>query len=79
MSLTIAERRKLRRVERALTCADPLLAGRYAIFTRLNRHENMPRIERLLRIGPIRLILYQQMNRVNRGRRARPCWCPRHS
>ena len=56
MSLSIGERRKLRKVERALVRADPLLAGRYAIFTRLNRHEKMPRSERL-RIGTMRFSL----------------------
>jgi hypothetical protein len=47
MSLPADERRKLRRMERAETRADPGLAARFYIFGQLSRHDDMPRNERL--------------------------------
>lgn len=47
MSLTIGERRKLRKIERALARTDPPLVARYAIFARIIRREDMPSTERL--------------------------------
>jgi Protein of unknown function (DUF3040) len=51
MSLPGYERRKLRRIERSAAKADPGLAARFSIFNRLNRYEDMPRTERLKRLG----------------------------
>jgi hypothetical protein len=53
MSLPIGERRKLRRMERAIASTDPRLEGLYAMFTRLNGLDKMPRRERI-RAGVIR-------------------------
>jgi len=47
MSLTIGERRKLRRIERDIASADPRLAALYTMFGRLSRPEAMPRLERV--------------------------------
>ena len=40
-------RRALRAVERDLSAADPHLAGMFLTFTRVNRGEGLPRIERV--------------------------------
>jgi hypothetical protein len=47
VSLPAGERRKLRAIERAQVTADADLAARFAIFTQLTWHEEMPRTERL--------------------------------
>jgi hypothetical protein len=47
MSLPIGERRKLRRIERGISGADPRLAALYSMFGRLSRPEAMPRMERV--------------------------------
>jgi len=47
MSLPVRQRRVLERIESALRGSDPRLAGLYAIFAKLNRDEEMPRIEQL--------------------------------
>jgi hypothetical protein len=47
MGLPIGERRKLRRMERALVRTDPRLEALYSMFTRLGTRESMPRLERV--------------------------------
>ena len=47
MGLPARQRRMLERIESALRGSDPKLAALYAIFARLNRDEEMPRIEQL--------------------------------
>jgi hypothetical protein len=47
MGLPARQRRTLGRIEIALRGSDPRLAALYAIFARLNRDEEMPRIEQL--------------------------------
>ena len=55
MSLPTRQQRKLDRIERKLIASDPVLHSWFAIFTRLTRDEDMPRIEevraRLARFG----------------------------
>ncbi len=47
MGLPVRQRRVLERIESTLRRSDPKLAARYAIFARLNRDEEMPRVEQL--------------------------------
>jgi hypothetical protein len=47
MSLPVGERWKLRRMERAMTSAEPRLAARFSMFNQLNGQEDMPRTERV--------------------------------
>ena len=47
MGLPARQRRVLERIESALRGSDPKLTALYAIFARLNRDEEMPRIEQL--------------------------------
>lgn len=47
MGLPVRQRRELVRIESTLNGSDPKLAALYAIFARLNREEEMPRIEQL--------------------------------
>jgi hypothetical protein len=47
MGLPARQRRMLGRIESALRGSDPRLAALYTIFARLNRDEDMPRIEQL--------------------------------
>jgi len=47
MGLPVRQRRVLERIETGLKGSDPKLAALYAIFVRLNRDEEMPRIEQL--------------------------------
>jgi hypothetical protein len=47
MGLPVRQRRVLERIENALRGSDPKLAALYAIFARLNRDEEMPRIEQM--------------------------------
>ena len=47
MGLPVRQRRVLEQIESTLTGSDPKLAARYAIFARLNRDEDMPRVEQL--------------------------------
>ena len=55
MSLPTRQQRSLDRIERKLIASDPVLHSWFAIFTRLTRDEEMPRIEevraRLARFG----------------------------
>jgi hypothetical protein len=48
MSLPACQERILSRMETALNACEPRLASRFAIFTRLTRGEELPRIEQLL-------------------------------
>ena len=48
MGLPVRQRRVLERIESTLRGSDPKLAALYAIFGRLNRDEEMPRMEQLL-------------------------------
>jgi len=47
MGLPVRQRRVLERIELRLQRSDPKLASLYAIFARLNRDEEMPRIEQV--------------------------------
>jgi hypothetical protein len=47
MGLPASQRRILERIENALRGSDPRLAALFSIFTRLNRDEEMPRIEQV--------------------------------
>jgi hypothetical protein len=47
VSLPVGERLKLRAIERAEARADPSLAARFSLFSRLTRQEGMPHTERL--------------------------------
>jgi hypothetical protein len=47
MGLPVRQRRVLERIESALRGSDPKLAALYAIFARLTRDEEMPRVEQL--------------------------------
>ncbi|HEX3925803.1 MAG TPA: hypothetical protein VHY31_26235 [Streptosporangiaceae bacterium] len=47
MGLPASQRRILERIETALRGSDPRLAALFSIFTRLNRDEEMPRIEQV--------------------------------
>ena len=45
MGLPVSQRRILERIENGLRGSDPRLAALFALFTRLNRDEAMPRME----------------------------------
>jgi hypothetical protein len=47
MGLPVRQRRVLEQIESTLKGSDPKLAALYAIFARLNRDEEMPKIEQL--------------------------------
>ncbi len=47
MGLPASQRRILERIENALLGSDPRLAALFSIFTRLNRDEEMPRVEQV--------------------------------
>ncbi len=47
MSLSMGERRRLRRIERSLAGSDSRLASLYSIFNRLSRADAMPAVEQL--------------------------------
>jgi hypothetical protein len=47
MGLPVRQRRVLERIDGALRGSDPRLAALYAIFARLTRDEEMPRVEQL--------------------------------
>jgi hypothetical protein len=47
MSLPACERRALDRIEKTLHAGDPRLRSLFMIFTRLTRHEAMPRTEQV--------------------------------
>jgi hypothetical protein len=45
MGLPASQRRRLQGIESMLLCSDPRLAALFSLFTRLNRGEEMPRLE----------------------------------
>jgi hypothetical protein len=47
MGLPVKQRRILEAIEHSLWRSDPRLTALFAVFTRLNRHEEMPRIEEI--------------------------------
>ena len=47
MGLPMRERRKLRKIERAIARTEPRLTAKFSMFTCLNRVEAMPRLERV--------------------------------
>jgi len=47
MALPASQRRILERIENALLGSDPRLAALFSIFSRLNRDEEMPRVEQI--------------------------------
>lgn len=55
MTLPVSQQRVLDRIDRMLRDSDPRLAALFAVFTRLTRDEEIPRIEeiraRLTRVG----------------------------
>ncbi len=55
MGLPARQRRVLERIESTLRGSDPKLASLYAIFSRLTRDEEMPRIEQV-RHGTVRIL-----------------------
>jgi glycerol uptake facilitator-like aquaporin len=59
MGLPVRQRRVLERIESALRGSDPKLAALYAIFARLNREEEMPRIEQLRHNALVVLIRFR--------------------
>jgi hypothetical protein len=61
MGLPLGERRKLRRMERALARTDPRLDALYSMFTRLSGLEAVPRLER------VRAIALRRRARVRRA------------
>jgi hypothetical protein len=67
MGLPVRQRRVLEQIEITLNGSDPKLAALYAIFARLNRDEEMPRVEQLrhgARLALARLILLPVMIRA---------------
>jgi hypothetical protein len=67
MGLRIGERRKLRRMERALVRTDPRLEALYSMFTRLGTRESMPPPER---------VRTWKFGRAARARRTAPMSAP---
>ncbi len=70
MGLPVRQRRVLERIEIALRGSDPKLVALYAIFARLNRDEEMPRVEQLrhralLALARLRLFLAAARTRLH--------------
>jgi hypothetical protein len=64
MGLPIGERRKLRRMERALVRTDPRLEALYSMFTKLGTRESM--------MPPLECVRAWRFSRAARARRAAP-------
>ena len=47
MGLPLRERRKLRKIERAIARTEPRLTAMFSMFSCLNRVEDMPRLEQV--------------------------------
>ncbi len=62
MGLPVGQRKHLDRIESSLRSSDPRLASLFAIFTRLNRDEEMPAMEQL-RAGVAQLRLWLKFRR----------------
>jgi len=76
MGLPVRQRRVLEQIETTLNGTDPRLAALYAIFARLNRDEEMPRVEQLrhgarLFVARLRLLPVILRSRLRRRRRVR--------
>ncbi len=69
MGLPVRQRRVLERIENALRGSDPKLAGLYAIFARLTRDEEMPRVEQLRHSALMALARVRQILGAIGGRR----------
>jgi hypothetical protein len=71
MGLPVRQRRVLDSIESKLRGSDPRLAAMFAIFARLTRDEEMPRIEELrhraaMRLARVRLVLAAIGRRLGR-------------
>jgi hypothetical protein len=77
MSLPACQQRVLDRIEHSLHACDPRLRAMFAIFTKLTKEEEMPRLEKLeLRWLP-RWGCLKRLKRPGQGRRtARSAWAP---
>jgi hypothetical protein len=73
MGLPASQRRILEKIENALRATDPRLTSLFAIFSRLNRDEEMPRIEQLRARAALLLVrLHRRAATADRWLRARP-------
>ena len=75
MGLPASQRRVLEEIEHALRASDPRFASLFAIFGRLTRDEDMPRIEELRHrvvVAVLRLRLVLAASRPRRVRRRVP-------
>ncbi len=73
MGLPARQRRILEKIENALRGTDPRLTSLFAIFSRLNRDEDMPRIEELrARASMLLARLHRRAGIAERWLRARP-------
>jgi hypothetical protein len=73
MGLPARQRRVLEKIENALRGTDPRLTSLFAIFSRLNRDEEMPRIEELrARAAMLLARLHRRAWITDRWLRARP-------
>ncbi|MGH3300813.1 MAG: hypothetical protein ACRDOK_03840 [Streptosporangiaceae bacterium] len=77
MGLPVRQRMKLDHIDRTLRGTDPRLAALYAIFARLTREEEIPRIEQLrhgvmARLAWLRLVLAAIARRLHIRFRFRP-------
>jgi hypothetical protein len=73
MGLPASQRRILEKIENALRGSDPRLTSLFAIFSRLNRDEEMPRIEELRARASLLLArLHRRLGTADRRLHARP-------
>jgi hypothetical protein len=77
MSLPASQQRVLDRIEHSLHACDPRLGAMFAIFTKLTREEEMPRLEKLEPRWLARWGWLKRLKRPGQGRRtARGAWAP---
>ena len=77
MSLPACQQRVLDRIEHSLHACDPRLRAMFAIFTKLTREEEMPRLEKLEPRWLPRWGWLKWLKRPRQGRRtARRAWVP---
>jgi hypothetical protein len=75
MSLPACQQRVLDRIEQSLHACDPRLRSKFAIFTKLTRAEEMPRLEELESRSLPPWGWLKRLARTERGRRtARGAW-----
>lgn len=75
MSLPACQQRVLDRIEHSLHACDPRLRSMFAVFTKLTREEEMPRLEELEPRSSPRWGWLKRLKRRRRGRRtARGAW-----